>query len=151
MAKQTATMATDFEDEQLELQTRPNATPAVEKDEDGVPYCVKHHCRMKQTSGGKAGSPVSYHKCPVEGCEEKAKRIKGARPVIPAEPLLCPRCAGITPRPVMGRDPKTSTAMYTILKCPCCGHKSSPMPHPDFVANHAKARGVVPVEELGAR
>ena len=113
MAKQS-TPATDFTDDELELETRP--TPAAGKDEDGVPYCVKHHCRMVQTSGGKAGSPVSYHKCPVEGCEEKAKRIKSAKPVIPADPLLCPRCAGLSPCPVMERDATASNSMYTVLK-----------------------------------
>lgn len=146
MAKQPLT-ATDFDDD-LEEQARPAAAP---KDDDGVPYCPKHHCRMRQTSGGKAGSPVAYHKCPVEGCEEKAKRVKSARPVIPAEPLYCPRCSGVRPQPVMERDPKVSTQMYTILKCPCCSHKSSPLPRPEFVVNHARARGVVPTEELGGR
>lgn len=150
MAKQSA-VATDFEDAELEEQTRPTASPAAPKDDDGVPYCAKHHCRMKQTSGGKAGSPVAYHACPVDGCEEKAKRVKTARPSIPAEPLLCPRCAGINPRPIMERDAKVSTQMYTILKCTCCGHKSQPMPRPEFVANHAKARGVVSVDDIGGR
>ena len=76
MAKQTSAPQTDFDDE-LEEQTRPAAqesTP-VAKDEDGVPYCAKHHCRMKMSSGGKAGSPVAYYKCPVDGCEEKGKRM----------------------------------------------------------------------------
>lgn len=152
MAKgqQQAAAATDFDDD-LEQQTRPDETSAAPKDDDGVPYCAKHHCRMKQTSGGKAGSPVAYHKCSVEGCEETAKRVKSARPVIPAEPLLCHHCSGVSPRPIMERDPKASTLMYTILRCPCCGYKSSPLPRPEFVASHAQSRGKIPVEDLGGR
>jgi hypothetical protein len=150
MAK-NATPQTDF-DEEVEQPGKPvESLPAVEKDEAGIPYCAKHYCRMRQTSGGKAGSPVSYFKCPVEGCEEKAKRVKSPRSVIPSEPLTCPRCAGLKPVPVMARADKISTAMYTILQCPTCGHKSAPLPRPEFAANHARSRGQVPVEDLGAR
>jgi hypothetical protein len=147
MAKSTP--RTDFEDEVLDEQTPAEATPP-EKDKDGVPYCVKHHCRMQQTSGGKAGSPVAYFKCPVDGCDEKAKRVKSVRSV-PTDAMKCSRCAGLSPRPIMERDAAVSTLMYTILKCPCCGHKSSPQPRPEFVANHARGRGVPQVEEIGAR
>lgn len=150
MAKQ-APVATDFDDAELEEQTRPAVQAVPPKDDDGVPYCAKHHCRMTHSSSGKAGSPVEYQKCPVDGCKETAKRVKTARPVIPADPLLCPRCAGLTPRPIMERDIKLSTQMYTILKCPCCEHKSAPLPRPEFVASHAKARGIVTAEPLGQR
>ena len=153
MAKQTATQ-TDFDDDaEIEEKTRPDTQVTTPKDDDGVPYCAKHHCRMRQVSGGKAGSGVAYHKCPVDGCEETAKRIKATKPaaVIPSEALLCARCSGLTPRPIMERDAKVSSLMYTILKCPVCGHKSQPMPRPEFVANHARARGVVSVPDLGSR
>ena len=152
MAKQTTAPQTDFDDD-LEEQTRPAAqesTP-VAKDEDGVPYCAKHHCRMKMSSGGKAGSPVAYYKCPVDGCEEKGKRIKAAAAKIPAEPLKCHRCAGLNPQPVMERDASSSNAMYTILKCPVCNHKSGAMPRPEFVASHERNRKQVQVADLGAR
>lgn len=149
MAKNSA-LRTDFEDDVDEPQSQAAAAPAAGKDSDGVPYCVKHHCRMKQTSGGKAGSPMAYFKCPVDGCEEKEKRIKSPRS-IPADPLKCPRCLGLSPQPVMERDAKVSTMMYSILKCPCCGHKSAPMPRPEFVANHSRNRGLPKVEEIGAR
>lgn len=143
MAKNTG-LQTDFEDD---IGVAP---VAAEKDMDGVPYCVKHHCRMHQTSGGKAGSPVAYFKCPVDGCEEKAKRVKTAKSV-PAEPMKCPRCMGLSPQPIMERDNGVSTLMYSILKCPCCGHKSATMPRPEFVANHASARGFLKPEEIGSR
>jgi len=152
MAKAPAAPQTDFDDE-LEEQTRPAAQePApVAKDEDGVPYCAKHHCRMKMSSGGKAGSPVAYYKCPVDGCEEKGKRIKAAAAKIPAEPLKCHRCAGLNPQPIMERDLTASTPMYTILKCPACKNKSAPMPRPEFVASHERHRKQAAVADIGAR
>jgi hypothetical protein len=151
MAKQPTAPQTDFDDE-LEEQTRPEAAlPNVAKDEDGVPYCAKHHCRMKISSSGKAGSPVAYYKCPVDGCEETGKRIKAAAAKIPAEPLKCHRCAGLTPQPVMERDLKSTTPMYTILQCPVCKHKSGAMPRPEFVASHERNRKQLHVPDIGAR
>lgn len=145
-------LKTDFDDE-VELQDSSTApAPAVDKDQDGVPYCVKHHCRMKQTSGGKKGSAAAYFACPVGGCDEKAKRIKTSRPIIPAEPHACPRCAKVSPRPIMERNARLSNAMYTILQCPHCGHKSAPMARPEFVHNHSMARNHTTNEpDLGAR
>ena len=149
MAK-TAAPKTDF-DEEIDEQNMPEiAATGAEKDGDGVPYCVKHHCRMKQYNGGKAGSPVAYFKCLADGCDERAKKIKVVKSV-PGEPLTCHRCASLTPQPVMEREASVSTLMYTILKCPCCGHKSAPLPRPEFVANHSQRRGARQVEELGAR
>lgn len=142
-------LKTDFDDE-IETQETP-VTTAVDKDEDGVPYCVKHHCRMKQYSGSKKGSSVAHYSCPVDGCTEKSKRIKTSKPIIPAEPHVCPRCSSIKPRPIMERNARLSNAMYTLLQCPCCGHKSAPMPRPEFVHNHAQARSAITEPELGAR
>lgn len=159
MAKTNA-LPTDFDDDVIDEAEETTTTselstgsesPAAGKDEAGIPYCVKHHCRMKQVSGGKKGSSVAYYKCPVDGCEEKAKRIKWKKAIVPTEPHLCPRCVNVSPRPIMARDPKLSTGFYTILKCPCCGHKSAPMPRPEFVASHAASRGQVQEEDLGAR
>lgn len=152
MAKVNA-LPTDFDDELLEEVTEsPTAElPAAGKDEAGIPYCVKHHCRMKQTSGGKKGSSVAYYACPVDGCEEKAKRIKSTKAVVPTDPHLCPRCVNVSPRPIMERDAKLSNGFYTLLKCPVCGHKSAPMPRPEFVAGHAASRGQVQEEDLGTR
>lgn len=146
MAK-TAAPKTDF-DEEIDEQVA--TQPAAEKDTDGVPYCVKHHCRMQQTSGGRAGSPVAYFKCPVDGCAEKGKRVKSVKSV-PNDAMKCQRCAGLEPQPIMERDIPASTQMYTILKCPCCGHKTAPLPRPEFVANYQRARDRQYVEEIGAR
>jgi len=146
MAKQ---LQTDFSDEEMDEQTAPaKALPAVERDESGTPYCAKHHCRMKITTSGKAGSLVAYFKCPVEGCEEKGKRVKPCRSVIPADPHTCPRCPT---HPIMERDVRISSMSYTILKCPVCGHKSAPMPRPELVAQHEMARKPLVVEDIGSR
>ena len=140
---------TDFDDEPTESNTAPQAATA--KDVDGMPYCQKHHCRMRQTSGGPAGSKVAHVCCPVEGCTEKAKRVKSQRCVLPLAPLVCQRCAGLSPQPIMERADKISTGMYTILQCPVCGNKSSPLPRPEFVLNHQRSRNIVTVEEIGKR
>lgn len=145
-------LQTDFDDSEISEGTNQADAPLVEKDESGTPYCVNHHVRMKQMSGGKKGSAVAYFGCPVDGCEEKAKRIKSAKSVIPSEPHLCPRCTGPDgKRPVMQRNARLSSAFYTILECGCCSHKSSPMPRPEFVANHERSRRVHAEENLGAR
>lgn len=149
--KTTKTPQTDFDDDELEMVTRPTNESQPTTTEDGIPYCPKHHCQMKQTSGGKAGSLVAYFGCPVDGCHATGKRIKAKRSVVPAEPLTCHRCASVSPLPIMERDEKASTAMYTILKCPVCQHKSQPLPRPEFAERHAEARKVLPVAELGAR
>lgn len=140
--------ATDFSDDVEDKTSSAEELPTVEKAEDGTPYCALHHCKMKQTSGGKAGSPVAYFKCPVDGCEEKGKKVKTSKSVIPSEPHTCSRCGGV---PVMSRDPKLSRATYTILRCPECGHKSAPMPRPEFVHGFDRARGALAVEPLGMR
>ena len=151
MSKTAAKTQTDFDEEELEAATRPAVSAETPTAEDGVPYCAKHHCRMKQTSGGPKGSLVAYYKCPVDGCEEKGKRVKAKASLIPAEPLKCHRCASLSPEPVMERDERASSPMYTVLKCPVCGPKSGPMPRPEFAARHDEARKKMPVEELGAR
>lgn len=143
MAKQR-TLQTDFDDD---TEDAVEDAPAVETTEDGTPYCVVHHCQMKQTSGGKAGSPVAYYKCPVDGCEEKGKKVKPSKSVIPSEPHRCPRCET---HPVLERDAKLSKLTYSILRCPVCGHKSAPMARPEFVAGYERARGVT-IETLGGR
>lgn len=149
MAKQ-ATPATDF-DEELEEQTRPASVPATPKDVDGMPYCPKHHCRMRQTSGGPAGAKIAHVCCPVDGCSQKAKRVKSQRCLLPLAPMTCQRCSGLSPQPIMERSDKLSTGMYSILQCPVCGHKSAPMPLPEFVVNHQLSRGRVLVEDIGTR
>lgn len=111
---------------------------APTKDNDGVPYCQVHHCRMKQTSGGKKESVVAYYSCCVKGCDEKAKMIKTSNPgVVPPQPLCCPRCK---PDQICERDKDASTAASVILRCPRCSWKSGAMPVPQLAAAHFAAR-----------
>lgn len=148
--KAPAKPQTDFTEDELEEATKPaqvNAS-APTLTEDGVPYCPRHHCRMKQTSGGAKGNPVAYYACPVDGCDEKGKRVKAKPSLIPAEPLRCHRCET---HPVMERDAMASKAHYTILKCSVCGHKSAPMPRPEFASRHEDARARPQVDDLGQR
>lgn len=151
MAKQTAPMKTDFDDETEDMKSVLPAVTPTAKDVDGVPYCVKHHCRMKTASSGPAGSAVAYCKCPVDGCAETGKRIKTDEKRIPGEPLRCHRCVGVDPQPIMERDPAVSSLMQSVLKCPVCGHRSGPMPRPEFVLQHERSRNRVPVADIGAR
>jgi len=126
-------------------------TPA--KDADGVPYCRVHHCRMTQSSGGKADNPKSYYKCKVKGCKETARIIKTPNPkVVPDHPLECPRCSREEKPVVCERDDKSSTASMVILKCPRCLWKSTAFVVPQLAAAHIAARNSrMPGEEIGER
>jgi len=130
-------------------ETEVTAKPA--KDADGVPYCVVHHCRMKQASGGRKNSPTAYYSCPVPGCDEKAKRIKTPNEsVVPPHPQRCPRCPG--KKPVFcERDANNSTAASTILQCPQCGWRSAAMARPELAAAHLAQRQRPPVADIGDR
>jgi hypothetical protein len=145
-----------LEDAPLSLDDEPNGSDAQPaKDTDGIPYCQKHHCRMKQGCGGKKNAPTSYYYCKVKGCGESGQRIKTPNPgVVPGEPLACPRCSK-GGKPVHGeRDPKASTAAMVILKCPSCGWKSSAFAVPQLAAAHFAARQQgrkPPIENLGDR
>ena len=125
-------MQTDFEaettDEQLD--------PPPPKDTDGIPYCPDHHCRMKQKSGGKKGSPTRYYGCSVPGCKHKGQLIKTPREsVVPSQPVTCPRCDGA---PVCSRDAKLSTGAYVILACPSCSWKSNALAVPQLEAQRLR-------------
>lgn len=158
-------LPTDFEDDvldQAESSAAAEATPVVDtdqpnadngKDQDGVPYCVRHHCRMKHASSGRKGSKVAYYKCPVKGCDETAKRIKtGREQSIPTEPRCCGRCVDGKGDPVvMERDDRLSKPFYSILRCPACQAKTEPLPRPEFVASHGVARRRQHVPDVGDR
>ncbi|MEN0109308.1 MAG: hypothetical protein AAF805_01170 [Planctomycetota bacterium] len=112
----------------------PNAADTV-RDVDGVPYCPKHHCRMKARSGGKQGSAISYYRCPVKGCTASAKMIRTRNErIVPSEPQLCPRCSTPKAPVVCERDDSVSSAARVVLKCPQCGWKSNAMVVPTLAA-----------------
>lgn len=147
-------MTTD--NEPLGLDDEPQASadnqqPA--KDNDGIPYCRSHHCRMKQTGGGRKGSRTAYYACPVKGCEEKQQTIRTVRPgVVPPQPLACPHCRRRKQAVYCERDPERSTAAMVILRCPQCGWKSSGFAVPQLAAAHfARGPEREPEPGIGAR
>lgn len=122
------------------------------KDEDGVPYCRKHHCRMKYSSGGKKGSATKYYQCPVAKCPEKAQIIRTPKvSVVPPQPLKCPRCSKGKRSVFCERDANLSTPASVILRCPKCTWKSNAMAVPALAAQHLMHRPSAEVAEIGDR
>lgn len=121
------------------------------KDADGVPYCRKHHCRMKCTSGGKRNSPVVYYSCPVPKCEEKGKRIKVRESVVPPKPQACPRCSKPGKPVYCERDEKLSNAAKIILRCPSCSWTAPAMAAPQLAEAQFSRRPGAPVANIGDR
>lgn len=145
-------LPTDFDDDDPVAESKPECSTAAVKDEDGVPYCLNHHVRMKQTSAGKKGSAISYFGCPVDGCQERAKRIKTRNESsIPTEPACCPRCSKGKEKVVLERVKRLSTGFYTILGCTVCNYKSSPMPRPEYVASQQRQKSREHVADIGDR
>ncbi len=145
-------MGLDDDDKDVKAGTATESSDAPAKDVDGIPYCRKHHCRMKQTSGGKKDTPQSYYGCPVSRCKETAKHIRSkVESVVPAKPLACPRCS--TPKKAVHceRDVQRSTAAMVILKCPKCSWKSNGMAVPQLAAAHFARNESEPVEDIGDR
>lgn len=122
------------------------------KDNDGIPYCRKHHCRMKRASGGKKGSPTVYYSCAVAGCDERGQKVKVPNErIVPTAPLACPRCSKDGKPVYAERDQKNSTAMAVVLKCPSCGWKSNAMAAPQFAAMQSSRRNGMPSANIGDR
>ena len=142
-------LATDFEGDPMdssevesdinEGDTQVEAEAA--RDVDGVPYCCDHHCRMKVSSSGKAGSPTTYYKCPVRGCKAKGQVIKTTNEnVVPPTPVTCPRCSKPKKGVTCVRNKQLSTAAYVIVQCPDCEWKSSALASPTLAAQHSAGR-----------
>lgn len=141
---ETAPMALDDSVEEIEN------VPA--KDNDGIPYCRVHHCRMKYSSGGKKNSPTAYYSCPVPKCDEKQQIIKTANVgVVPPQPQPCPRCSRDKKPVYCERDAHASTAASVVLKCPDCGWKSNAMVVPQLAAALAARKPSIAVENIGDR
>lgn len=126
---ETTAMSLDDNPEPVE------AMPA--KDNDGIPYCRKHHCRMKAKSSGSQGSPTTYYGCRVPKCKETAQKIKTSHiNVVPADPQKCARCSTDRKAVYCERDGDSSTAASVILRCPKCGWKSNALAVPQIAAAH---------------
>lgn len=63
-----------------------------ERDEDGVPICQVHVCRMTARSSGPKGGRKAYYGCPVTGCDERNSKIRDTKDQWPKGPCTCPKC-----------------------------------------------------------
>jgi len=133
----------------------PRPVEPVGKDADGVPYCVLHHCRMEQVSGGRAGDGMTYLRCPVDGCGEKGKKIRTTQPkLVPSAPLTCSACERGGELVFLERDPKASTHQFTVLHCPRCGRSLPAVARPEFADADARGRAMAArrnAAEIGGR
>ena len=157
MAAEAETMGLDANvqpPESIGLDDNVQSPETAAKDADGVPYCCKHHCRMKQVSGGKRGNPTAYYGCPVKGCDERQQMVKTRLPqVVPPQPTSCPRCSSQEQQVVCERDDRVSTSAMVILKCPGCGWRSGAMPVPHFASSMLdhRERQEHPIDKVGDR
>lgn len=145
---------TDEQKQVTEKQQKPRRreVPIGTGDVDGIPYCKKHHCRMRATSGASDQRRTAYYACPVKGCDEQAKVIKSKdERIVPKSPQLCPRCKSRGQDVVCERDANVSTAMYTVLRCPECGWKSTSFARPEMVLVERRRRNQTEPEGLGSR
>lgn len=100
---------------------------ATLRDDDGVPYCRKHHCRMKAVSSGPKGSRKTYYRCQVDGCNESGVMVRQAKRV-PNEPQKCPHCEKAGRTTYCERDgdlvragsKKRRQPGMVVLVCPVC-------------------------------
>ncbi len=107
-------------------------------DVDGVPYCRKHHVRMRRTSGG-TGKKV-YYKCPVEGCDARGQVIRTkVKKIVPQKVTICPRCKGDI---VCERNERLSDAMKVILTCPGCSWNSGALTLPHVEAGRLATKSL---------
>lgn len=117
------------------------------RDDDGTPYCRKHHCRMRAYSNGTKGSRKSYYRCPIKGCEEKGIKVQQPKR-IPQHPQACPRCerAGRTVYCVRDADlaargvKKRRQPGMVVLACPECLWTAPPLADPRIAAFELASR-----------
>ena len=129
----------------------PADVPAVAKDLDGVPYCVRHHCRMTQYSGRTKSNPKAYYKCPVPDCTETAKVVRHGQRAVPSAPLICPACFNRGETRYMERESKLSTVSSVVLRCPHCEDRVGPLAMPNQAAVHQFEQRRAGVREIGER
>lgn len=111
-------------------------------DNDGVPYCVDHHCRMKVSSSAKS---TRYFKCPVPKCENRGKALKlRVETVVPATPTHCPRCSTKKKKVFMVRCDRVSDSIRVTLRCPECQEAGSAQAVPQLASEAAWRRAGSP-------
>lgn len=125
-----------------------NGTQENQSDLDGIPYCRKHHCRMKLASGAAKSRGKDYYRCQVDGCNETGVRIRTIRDtIVPSSPQYCARCKTPT---VCERDPRRSTGTMVVLACPACGWSLPPLAVPQLAAFMERGQKA-PVPNIGDR
>lgn len=105
------------------------------KDNDGVPYCTVHHCRMKLTSGAAKTRGKDYYKCPVPKCDETGIKVRTPiETIVPPSPHKCPRCSSDKKPVYLERDKSRSTVTGIVLVCPECGYRGPMLASPQLEA-----------------
>lgn len=100
---------------------------AARQGDDGRPFCEKHQCLMTATGSGEK---VTYYKCPVPGCDCKAKRIR-PQFKMSAEPKECPHQTCRDPQQYLELAAKQGQTATLTMVCPKCGFKLQ-QPRPQF-------------------
>jgi NAD-dependent dihydropyrimidine dehydrogenase PreA subunit len=126
----------------------------VDRDLDGMPYCVRHHCRMKQYSGRKRDRAAAHYVCPVPGCNETAKLVRLGQRSIPVEPMECPECRQRGEKVFLERMPEDRTLRSSTsvrLWCPHCEYAVGPLALPNQAAAYNQQVRRAAVGEIGHR
>lgn len=134
-------------DDEPPLANVPPATaPAVrgQQGDEGRPYCPRHNVLMRAI--GSHPDHTRY-KCPVPGCDEKAKRVRPTLKV-PHQPQMCPQrsCDEVA----MVVTPALSNVAQFHMECPQCGF-SLKVPRPTFAPQLDRQRRIAAAEDLAAR
>jgi len=112
----------------------------------GRPYCPRHNVLMV----AYATKPEKTHyKCPVEACDETAKRVRPTLRV-PAAPQLCPQrhCRRDGQAMALETVGTLSTVAQLHMQCPRCGFALK-VPRPQFEPALERRRAAV--EDLAER
>jgi hypothetical protein len=92
----------------------------------------------------------THYKCPVEGCEETAKRVRPTLRV-PAAPQFCPQrhCRRGGQAVALEAVGRLSTVAQLHMQCPRCGFELK-VPRPQFEPALDRRRQAA-IEDLGDR
>ena len=113
--------------------------------DEGRPFCERHNVLMVTYT---SKPDVTHYRCPVEGCDARAKRI---RPTIkiPATPLFCQQRTCKERGVALEVDPKFSTGAQLHMRCPNCEFGLK-VPRPQFATQLARQRREA-VDDLAER
>lgn len=107
-------------DDDVQPEAKPTEPP--KRDDDGVPICPVHVCRMVAKSSGPKGSRKAYYGCRVDGCKERNAKIRDTRDQWPKQETLCSKCQ--TPMEYhieVAKQLQGASKARLPLKCPKCG------------------------------